>query len=165
MTRCGSRAWSALVVLALATTAGCETVHGDAAAFGPRVPGPSARAVRVHTVGAAPAGLAVIGVVRAEATGDDAEVQSLMAELVRQAQRLGATDLVVDDVRMRYRWVPAYTTWSYRCGWGAICWGSTPAPLESATLVAWGRALAPAPPPPAPPAPARSPAPPAGEAR
>jgi hypothetical protein len=80
----------------------------------------------------------MLGLVSARGVGSEATVDHVMPELIHQAQRLGATHVVVDDLRMEYHWFTSLTTYSYRCGYG-WCTESSPMQREVATLVARGR--------------------------
>lgn len=135
--------WMAFALVAILGASGCATVTGSAAPLTSRGFSPTRHAVYVHTVGSPPPGLQMLGLVAARAAGHDATVDRVIPELIRQAQRLGATDLIVDDMHMEYRYFPGYTTYQYRCGW-AWCSDMTPVSSEAATLIATGRAFGPA---------------------
>jgi hypothetical protein len=97
----------------------------------------------------------MLGLVTARGAGPEARVDKVLPELIRQAQRLGATEIVIDDLRMDYHWYASYTAFTYRCGF-LWCSDLAPASNEVAHLIAHGRAFA------APPVPA-SPAAPTGQ--
>lgn len=132
--------WMVAVLIAMIGVSGCATVTGSAAPLTSRGFAPTHRAVYVHTLTSAPAGLQMLGLVNARAVGQDATVDQVIPELIRQAQRLGATDVIVDDLHMEYRYFTGYTTYHYRCGW-VWCSEMTPVGNEVATLIATGRAF------------------------
>lgn len=84
----------------------------------------------------------MLGLVSARGVGNEATVDQVIPELIHQAQRLGATHLVIDDLHMEYHWYTSLTTYSYRCGFG-WCTDASPASHEVATLVARGRGFGP----------------------
>jgi hypothetical protein len=134
-----------LAASALAATlgvCGCQTVSGSAAPLTARGFAPGNTPVYVHTVTAPPPGLQMLGLVSARAEGRDASVDQLIPELIRQAQRLGATHLVVDDLHMDYHTYPAFAPFSYRCGYQR-CTDLTPSNNEVSALVAHARAFGP----------------------
>jgi len=135
--------WMALALISILGASGCATVSGSAAPLTPRGFTPTRKAVYVHTVGSPPPGLQMLGLVDARAAGHDATVDRVIPELIRQAQRLGATDVILDDLHMEYRYFTGYTSYHYRCGW-VWCSDMAPVSSEAATLVATGRAFGPA---------------------
>jgi hypothetical protein len=131
--------------VALAIACGCETVTGAAAPLTPRPLSSTQEPVYVHTLRGPPPGVVLLGVVSARGDAEDATVESVLGELVRQSQRLGATHLVVDELRMRYFWVPTVAAHMGHCGPTGPCYGmATPAAIETASMVARGRAFGPA---------------------
>lgn len=149
-----------LVGGALVGGLGCGGVTGSAAPLTARGFAPTRNPVYIRTVTAPSPGLVMLGLVAARGAGSDATVDNVLPELIRQAQRLGATELVIDDLHMDYQWYTSYTTFTYRCGF-LWCTDLAPASNEVAILVGQGRAFgppmgvsAPRPAPPKPPAPA-----------
>ena len=86
----------------------------------------------------------MLGLVSAHGMGADATVDNVLPELIRQAQKLGATHLGVDDLRMDYRWYKSYMAFAYRCG-SFMCSSMEPTSHEISTLLAQGRAFGPQP--------------------
>jgi hypothetical protein len=134
---------AAALVSILAAQVGCESVQGRAAPTTARGYVDGQEPVYVHTISRVPDGMAMLGFVSARGSGEDATVDKLVPELIRQAQRLGATHLVLDDLHMSYPILTTMSGYPPGCGFRRPCFGPYPESFEIPTLLANGRAFGP----------------------
>ncbi len=118
-----------LGVLAAAITSvlacGCSSIASSAVRTGPVELAPYSGPVAVYAVGQ-PAVGTELGVVEVHASNAEATVESLVPLFVRRVAELGGHAAVIDSVSAKFDVVvrPYTETFTYACGWGAVCVGT-----------------------------------------
>ena len=121
----GTRSRWAGIASVLAFASGCSSVGSSAVRTGPTMLGPYAGPVAVFAA-TLPARGTELGVVEVHGADIDATVETLVPLFVRRVAQLGGNAAVIDAVRARFEIVarPYTDTFTYPCGWGAVCIGT-----------------------------------------
>jgi hypothetical protein len=135
---------AALALAAVLVATGCSSVGASAVRTGPlRLP-PHVGPVAVYAGGLQPVGTD-LGVVEVHAYQDEATIETLLPVFVAKVAQLGGTAAVIDDMRAVFDLVTRshVETYSYACGYGAVCFGSRSFPMtdEVMTVTMRGRAI------------------------
>lgn len=130
-------------LIALAFASGCSTVRASAVPTGPMRLPPRAGPVAVYAAGY-PVGGVDLGVVEAQASQSEGNVETLLPVFVRKVAQLGGNAAVIERVDARFDYtthihVESYT---YPCGY-YTCVGTRTYPVqgEVVTVIMRGRAV------------------------
>ncbi len=104
---------------------GCSSVSSSAVRTGPLELGPYSGPVAVYAAGQPERGTE-LGVVEVHASNAEGTIESLVPLFVRRVAELGGNAAVIDSVSAKFDIVvrPYTETFTYACGWGAVCVGS-----------------------------------------
>lgn len=135
------------LVLAIAalSLAACSSVGGSAVRTGASRLPPYAGPVSLYIANPPPPNAAELGVVEVHASQQEATFETLMPLFVQKVAALGGNGAVIDRVEPHFEWAahPYTTTYTYSCGFGAVCIGQSTSMVTNEILVLsiQGRAL------------------------
>jgi hypothetical protein len=125
-----------LVLAAVPAALGCSSVGSSAVRTGPVALPPYAGPVAIYAA-TQPAHGTELGVVEVHGINDEGAVETLVPLFVRRVAQLGGDAAVIDSVRARFELVthPYTETYSYPCGWGAVCVGTRTMAINDEVMV------------------------------
>jgi hypothetical protein len=105
--------------------AGCSSVSASAVRTGPLHLPPHVGAVALYAAGEPVTG-ADLGLVEVHAAQSEATIDTLLPLFVQKTAQIGGNAAVVESVRARFEIVthPQIETYTYACGYNAICTGT-----------------------------------------
>jgi hypothetical protein len=134
----------ALAFVALALF-GCSSIGGSAVRTGATRLPPYAGPVAIYVANPPPPGATELGVVEVHAAQQEATIETLMPLFVKRVAALGGNGALVDRVEPHFEWAahPYTATYTYSCGFGAVCIGTSTSMVTNEILVLsiQGRAL------------------------